>query len=118
MLLAETGKNVWYLTGAEFSQQARGDKINTFKDRVMNIPYLVLDEAYDEYLTEEHKSIAFSWLSNFENLIISRSFSKAYGLAGLRVGFGAGSSYLIEIMNSIWHNKPQSPPLMMITLFN
>jgi DNA replication protein DnaC len=49
VLLAETGKNVWYLTGAEFSQQARGDKINTFKDRVMNIPYLVLDEAYVSY---------------------------------------------------------------------
>ena len=49
VLLAETGKNVWYLPGAEFSQQARGDQVNTFKDRVMNIPYLVLDEAYVSY---------------------------------------------------------------------
>ena len=74
------------------------------KNFLNNIPasiIVVLDEAYDEYLTEEHKSVAFSWLSNFENLIISRSFSKAYGLAGLRVGFGAGSSYLVEIMNRI-----------------
>ena len=73
-------------------------------DFLNNIPaniIVVLDEAYDEYLTEEHKSEAFSWLSTFENLIISRSFSKAYGLAGLRVGFGVGSSSLIEIMNRI-----------------
>ena len=74
------------------------------KNFLNNIPaniVVVLDEAYDEYLSDEHKSEAFSWLSTYENLIISRSFSKAYGLAGLRVGFGVGSSYLIEIMNRI-----------------
>ena len=76
-------------------------EIKNFLNNIPTSIIVVLDEAYDEYLIDEHKSIAFSWLSNFENLIISRSFSKAYGLAGLRVGFGAGSSYLIEIMNRI-----------------
>ena len=47
---------------------------------------ILLDEAYDEYLSVEHKSAAVTWLTEFSNLIISRSLSKAYGLAGLRIG--------------------------------
>jgi len=49
---------------------------------------VVLDEAYDEYLSVTDKSEAITWLRQFDNLIISRTFSKAYGLAGLRIGFG------------------------------
>jgi histidinol-phosphate aminotransferase len=62
---------------------------------------VVLDEAYDEYLEIENKSESFSWLSQFSNLIISRSFSKAYGLAGLRVGFGASNPEIIQFMNRV-----------------
>lgn len=50
LLLAEGGNNVWYVTGAEMSQQMRSsDQVNEFKNRIMNIPYLVLDEAYVSY---------------------------------------------------------------------
>ena len=63
---------------------------------------VVLDEAYDEYLNgDEHKSIAFSWLSEHKNLLISRSFSKAHGLAGLRVGYGVGDKEVINLMNRV-----------------
>lgn len=62
---------------------------------------IVLDEAYDEYLSDENKSEAISWLKNFDNLIISRTFSKAYGLAGLRVGFGLTSSEIADLMNRV-----------------
>ena len=66
-------------------------------DRIL----VVLDEAYDEYLSNEDKSDSFSWIKLFNNLLISRSFSKAYGLAGLRVGYGVASEYIINMMNRI-----------------
>jgi histidinol-phosphate aminotransferase len=47
------------------------------------------------------KSVAFSWLAEYKNILISRSFSKAYGLAGLRVGYGVGSINLVELMNRV-----------------
>jgi histidinol-phosphate aminotransferase len=77
---------------------------STLREFLSHVPkhvIVVLDEAYDEYLSDNNKSEAFSWLKQFHNLIISRSFSKAYGLAGLRVGYGAGHSSIIELMNRI-----------------
>lgn len=62
---------------------------------------VVLDEAYDEYLSAEHKSVAIDWLDEFGQLIISRTFSKAYGLAGLRVGFGLMHADVADILNRV-----------------
>jgi len=62
---------------------------------------VVLDEAYDEYLAADLKSESIHWLAQFDNLIISRTFSKAYGLAGLRIGFGLGNAEVIDIMNRV-----------------
>jgi histidinol-phosphate aminotransferase len=74
------------------------------KDFLQKVPghiVVVLDEAYDEYLSADDKSAAISWLTEFENLIISRTFSKAYGLAGLRVGFGLMHAALADLMNRV-----------------
>ena len=62
---------------------------------------VVLDEAYDEYLSDTLKSESIGWLGEFPNLIISRTFSKAYGLAGLRIGFGLGAAAVVDIMNRV-----------------
>lgn len=62
---------------------------------------VVLDEAYDEYLPQKLKSESISWLDEFDNLIISRTFSKAYGLAGLRIGFGMASVGVADMMNRV-----------------
>jgi histidinol-phosphate aminotransferase len=62
---------------------------------------VVLDEAYDEYLPKNLKSEAIAWLGEFDNLIISRTFSKAYGLAGLRVGFGLCHEDIADVMNRV-----------------
>ena len=59
------------------------EELKAFLTKVPSHIIVVLDEAYDEYLEIENKSESFSLLSKFSNLIISRSFSKAYGLAGL-----------------------------------
>jgi histidinol-phosphate aminotransferase len=72
-----------------------------FLEQVPAHVLVVLDEAYDEYLSLDLKSESISWLGRFPNLIISRTFSKAYGLAGLRIGFGLGAAEVIDIMNRV-----------------
>lgn len=62
---------------------------------------VVLDEAYDEYLSAQDKSEAINWLAEFDHLIISRTFSKAYGLAGLRIGMGLMHADIAAIMNRV-----------------
>lgn len=75
--------------------------LKSFLKQVPNNVLVVLDEAYDEYLSVENKSEAIAWLREFENLIISRTFSKAYGLAGLRVGFGLMHAEVADILNRV-----------------
>lgn len=77
------------------------DTLKAFLAQVPKHVLVVLDEAYDEYLSVADKSEAVSWLAEFENLIISRTFSKAYGLAGLRVGFGLMHAALADLMNRV-----------------
>ena len=77
------------------------EELLAFLGQVPKNVLVVLDEAYDEYLSAAHKSEAISWLSEFENLIISRTFSKAYGLAGLRVGFGLMHADIADMMNRV-----------------
>jgi histidinol-phosphate aminotransferase len=62
---------------------------------------VVLDEAYGEYLPDELASPTASWLARFPNLVVSRTLSKAYGLAGLRVGYGLAHPEVAEIMNRV-----------------
>ncbi len=62
---------------------------------------VVLDEAYTEYLPDELASPTVGWLARYPNLIVSRTLSKAYGLAGLRVGFGLAHPQVAEVMNRV-----------------
>jgi histidinol-phosphate aminotransferase len=62
---------------------------------------VVLDEAYNEYLPAEQRYDSVSWLTTFPNLIISRTFSKAYGLAGLRVGYAMAHEQITDMMNRV-----------------
>ena len=62
---------------------------------------VVLDEAYNEYLPVECRYDSVSWLKDFPNLIISRTFSKAYGLAGLRVGYAFADAQVADMMNRV-----------------
>lgn len=62
---------------------------------------VVLDEAYDEYLPPHMKSKSLEWLDEFDNLLVSRTFSKAYGLAGLRVGYALAQPAVIDILNRV-----------------
>jgi histidinol-phosphate aminotransferase len=62
---------------------------------------VVLDEAYNEYLPEECRYDSVAWLKEFPNLIVSRTFSKAYGLAGLRVGYAFAHAQVADMMNRV-----------------
>ena len=62
---------------------------------------VVLDEAYNEYLTPEQRYDAIAWVKRFPNMILSRSFSKAYGLAGLRIGYGVAQAHVTDLLNRI-----------------
>jgi histidinol-phosphate aminotransferase len=77
------------------------DALRAFIHAVPTHILILLDEAYDEYLNAENKSEAVAWLSQFDNLIISRSLSKAYGLAGLRIGFGMMHSDVADMLNRV-----------------
>ncbi len=75
------------------------DELYSFLNEVPNEIPVVLDQAYFEYLKIEDHSI--DWLKEFENLIITRSFSKAYGLAGLRVGYSVCSPIIADFINRV-----------------
>ncbi len=62
---------------------------------------VVLDEAYNEYLPKSCQYDSVSWLAEFRNLIISRTFSKAYGLASLRVGYALGDAEVMDMINRV-----------------
>lgn len=79
---------------------AAGDLLQ-FLQRVSPDVLVVLDEAYNEYLPDTAKADSITWLNRFPNLLITRTFSKAYGLAGIRVGFGLVNEEVASLMNRV-----------------
>jgi histidinol-phosphate aminotransferase len=62
---------------------------------------VVLDEAYNEYLRPEQRADSAAWLRGHAHLLISRTFSKAYGLAGLRIGYGLCDPAVAAMLNRV-----------------
>jgi histidinol-phosphate aminotransferase len=77
------------------------DELRGFVESVPSHVVVVLDEAYDEYLEGGERGDSLSWVRRHPNLIVSRTFSKVYGLAGLRVGYGIAQDDLTDLMNRI-----------------
>jgi len=75
------------------------DAIYAFLSKVPSSVIVVLDQAYIEYLDTTDLSIG--WINEFDNLIITRTFSKAYGLAGLRVGYSISNPEIADYLNRI-----------------
>jgi len=75
------------------------EEIYNFLKKVSKDIIVVLDQAYIEYLDVE--DVYIDWLKDFPNLVITRSFSKAYGLAGLRVGYSISSEEIADYLNRI-----------------
>lgn len=76
-------------------------EIEAFLAKVPASVVVVLDEAYNEYLEPKDQFESTQWVRKYPNLIVSRTFSKAYGLAGLRVGFAIAQPAVTDLMNRI-----------------
>jgi histidinol-phosphate aminotransferase len=80
---------------------ARQDEIEAFLKRVPERVLVVIDEAYNEYLTPELRADTVKLVKRHPNLVVTRTFSKAYGLAGLRVGYAIAHASVADVMNRV-----------------
>lgn len=76
-------------------------ELHDFLQQVPQQVIVIIDEAYTEYVQEAEFPNALAWLNEFPNLIVTRTFSKIYGLAGLRVGYAASSPEIADILNRV-----------------
>ncbi len=77
------------------------DVLEAFVASVPDDVLIVLDEAYDEYLEPSQQSQSVAWIAKYANLVVSRTFSKAYGLAALRVGYGIMDAKVADMLNRV-----------------
>jgi histidinol-phosphate aminotransferase len=76
-------------------------ELRAFLQKVPPQVAVVLDEAYGEFASPEKQVDSVRWLDDFPNLIILRTFSKIFGLAGLRVGYGIAAPELVDAVNKV-----------------
>jgi histidinol-phosphate aminotransferase len=77
------------------------EQVLAFLRRVPANVLVVLDEAYFEYLDPQVRGNAIDWIGQFSNLLVTRTFSKAYGLAAMRVGYGIAAPPIAELINRV-----------------
>ena len=77
------------------------DDMDRFLDALPPRVLVVLDEAYYEYVREPDYSHSVDYVRDGWNVLVLRTFSKVYGLAGLRLGYGMGNPDLIEALNRL-----------------
>jgi len=76
----------------------------SLRDFIADVPsqvIVVVDEAYAEYVHRHDYPDATRWLDEFPNLVVTRTFSKAYGLAALRVGYGVSHPDIADLLNRV-----------------
>ncbi len=89
-------------TGTYNTERELEEFLITVSSKTENAPLVVLDEAYYEFARKEKGYPEFiKYLKNFPNLIILRTFSKIYGLAGLRIGYGFSSEKIIDYIERL-----------------
>ena len=79
-------------------------KSEELHDFIANVPkdiIVVVDEAYFEYVQESDYPDTLQWLDKYSNLIVTRTFSKIYALAGLRVGYAVCSEQVADLINRV-----------------
>ena len=84
-------------TGTWFNDHA----LDAFLARVPEEVLVVLDEAYFEYVEESHSPDGLTRLRDHPNLVVTRTFSKIHGLAGLRVGYGVADPQVADVLNRV-----------------
>lgn len=75
--------------------------LEAFFEAVPDRVAVVLDEAYTDYLPPELRMDSIEWVRRYPNLIVSRTLSKAYGLAGLRIGYAIAQDAVSDLLNRL-----------------
>ena len=78
-----------------------GPAVESFVASVPKDVLVVLDEAYNEFLDPSERVDTTAWIARYPNLVVSRTFSKAHGLAALRVGYGVMNSGVADLLNRV-----------------
>ena len=76
-------------------------QLKAFLHAVPSDVLVVLDEAYNDYIPPAERVDTSAWLAEFPNLVLTRTFSKIYGLAGLRIGYALASADVADLMNRL-----------------
>ncbi|MBS1141866.1 MAG: histidinol-phosphate transaminase [Proteobacteria bacterium] len=76
-------------------------EVRAFLEVVPKDVVVVLDEAYNEYLPPAERVDVAGWIKDFPNLVVCRTLSKIYGLAGLRIGYALASAEVADLMNRV-----------------
>lgn len=84
-------------TGTWVTSTELQEFLSTVPQRVL----VVVDEAYFEYVQEPSYPNCIPWIARYPNLIVTRTFSKAYGLAGLRVGYAVSHPVVADLLNRV-----------------
>ncbi len=77
---------------------------NTLEDFIKAVPsdiLVLLDEAYYEYIYGTNTPLSRDWIKKYRNLLVLRTFSKIYGLAGLRIGYGYAHDNIIKNLSKV-----------------
>ncbi len=77
------------------------DELYSFVSAVPSSTIVVIDEAYGEYVASEDYPHTVGWINEFPNLVVTRTFSKIYGLAGLRIGYSVSHADVAEVLNRV-----------------
>jgi histidinol-phosphate aminotransferase len=77
------------------------DALRAFLERVPAHALVVIDEAYSEYVTIPEYPNAIDWIAQYPNVVVTRTFSKIFGLAGLRAGYAVSRPEVAEILNRV-----------------
>lgn len=95
-------KIVWLcMVNNPSGEYIRQDELMTFLEKVPANILVVCDEAYYEYVAADDYPDTLALLQEYPNLVITRTFSKAYGLASLRVGYGVAHPEITTALESI-----------------
>ena len=76
-------------------------ELKLFMDELPDHIIVLMDQAYYEYAVGPGYANCIEWLDDYPNLVVARTFSKAYGLAGLRVGFSVSHADVADLMNRV-----------------
>ncbi len=80
---------------------AAPEALEAFVRKVPERVIVVIDEAYNEYIPADLRTDTVKWIKRHPNLVVTRTFSKAYGLAGLRVGYAIAHPTVADVMNRV-----------------